>query len=117
MMPKRLPNGSRTAATLMPSPTSVTGFDRRRAERDQAREGGVDVGHAPQRLRPCGAGLALGQQAEFEAADREADIERLVEIRRLAEHLGVPALGGIEVGDGIDRSAQAEDHGMSFDAY
>src|SRR6267378_4309011 len=47
-----------------------------------------------------GGGVAVGVEAELEAADLESDVERLVEIRFLAEHLGPPRLRRSEVGRG-----------------
>jgi hypothetical protein len=45
----------------------------------QTRDFGIDVRRAPVGGGAGGAGLAVGNQAQLEAADREADVERLLE--------------------------------------
>ena len=52
------------------------------AQRDQAVDFLLDAVHAPVGDAALGAGLAVRQQAQLEAADSETDIKRLVEIRR-----------------------------------
>ena len=51
------------------------------------------------------AWLAAGDQAELEAADREAHVERLLEVRIALEHTAIPLLALSKVGRGIDRGS------------
>jgi len=54
---------------------------RDRPEFRQLRRGARRVLDAPVRFAPAGAGPAVRNQPEFKPADREADVERFVEIR------------------------------------
>lgn len=56
------------------------------------------------------AGLAVGYEAELEAADSKADIERLIEVGFEFEDLRVPRLRARELGCRVDGGAQTEDH-------
>ena len=69
----------------------------------------VGVVDAPVRNR-SERNVAVGEQAEFVAADVEAHVERLIEVRLLAEHTRVPGLGGRKVWRRIDDGPQAEKH-------
>ena len=69
------------------------------------------VGNAPVHLHPGGAGLAIRDQPQLEPADREADVEGLVEVRVPAEHLTIPLLASGEVWGGIDGGPQSLNHG------
>ena len=111
MIANVLPNGSATEATLMPSPTSCSASRDGGARRLQSREFGGRIRHAPVGDGTARTGRAIRDEAQFEAADREADVERLIEVGRHAQHVGVPRLAAGEVGDGIDHGAQAENHG------
>jgi hypothetical protein len=66
------------------------GIAQRRAEAREPLDGLADVRDAPVRERAVGTGLAVGQEPELEAADLEADVERLVEVRRLAAYQALP---------------------------
>ena len=49
------------------------------------------------------AGVPAGpDRARLEAADVEADVERLIEVGRLLKSRGVPRLGAVDVPDVID---------------
>ena len=71
--------------------------------------------HVGVRDTPVGAGacgdVAVGIEREFVAADIEADVERLIEVRLYPQQLGVPELECIEVRGGVDDCAQSQEHG------
>src|SRR4051812_43914995 len=77
------------------------------AEFEQARERWLDVLDAPVGSLRRAFGLTVRRQTELEAADVEADVERLVEIRREPQDLHVPELGRLDVGRVVDRGAQS----------
>ena len=75
----------------------------------QARQAGKlrrRVRDASVRLHAGGARLAVGDQPQLEAADREPDVKRLVEIRVAPEYLTIPLLALGKVRRGIDGSPQ-----------
>src|SRR5882672_567398 len=86
------------------------GLDAGGPELQQAIEHLARVRHAPECLYAMSSGLPVRQEAEFEPADREADVERLVEIRLHAKYFAVPRLRARESGRVIDRRAQTENH-------
>src|SRR5713226_8587477 len=65
----------------------------------------------PEHLHPGEARLAIGNQPQLEAAGREADVERLVEVWVAPEHLAIPVFASGEVRCGIDGSPQPLNHG------
>src|SRR5258705_12286903 len=71
-----------------------------RAELDQSIENLARIGDAPVGAYAVRARLRIRQQAELEASDGKADIERLVEIRLDAHRLDVPHLPPVELRPG-----------------
>jgi hypothetical protein len=111
MMPKTLPDGSRTEATRILSPTSWTP-PRSPASSSSGERGGV---HAPvgDHAGAGAGGVAFVRlQPELEAADVEPDVERLVEVRLFPQHLAVPSLCPLDVVNLVDNSPQALKHAL-----
>src|SRR5262249_5953866 len=77
------------------------------------------IGDAPIQVDALLAWLAVGDQSELEAPDRVSDVERLIEVRLLAEKPGIPGLAPLEVRNGVDGGAQASNHGglLKFDRF
>ena len=61
----------------------------------------------PQYVERAVGRVGVGQQPELVAADLEAHVERLVEVRPEAEQVGPPLLRRLEVGDGVDDGAES----------
>jgi len=102
MIPKTLPKGSNVGhrGVLAAAELAETG------------EGRVGVLDPPVDADTARAGRSLGGigiEPQLEAADVEADVERLVEVRVDAEDGAVPLLRLVEVGHPVERGAQAED--------
>jgi hypothetical protein len=55
-------------------------------------------------------------EAQFEAADVEADVVGAVVVGRDAEQRGVPGLGALEIVDEVDGGAQTEKRGWLHEA-
>ena len=92
MIANVLPNGSLHGRDLDAFADIVRRFAHGGARRLQLRERGGRIGHAPVRDGPVRTGRAVRDQAQFETADVEADVERLVEVGRDTQHAGVPRL-------------------------
>jgi hypothetical protein len=60
---------------------------------------------------PRGRARGIGVETQLVAADLEAHVEGLIEVRSHAEGLLVPDLGLVEGFDVVDDSAQAEGEG------
>ena len=77
-------------------------------------EGCLDAGDAPVGGAAARSGLSfteVGMQPEFEPADLEPDVERLIEVRRLPEGARIPVLGDCKIWHLEDDGAEAEGGG------
>ncbi|MCK7508591.1 MAG: hypothetical protein MZV70_34050 [Desulfobacterales bacterium] len=59
------------------------GLQRYRPAGEQSLQRCIGIGDAPQRLRPVGTRCPIGHQPQFESPHFEADVKRLVEVRRV----------------------------------
>ena len=82
-----------------------------RAEFQQSIQGSLRIRDSPVHLHASGTGrtCSVRVQAEFEATDIEADIERLIEVRLNAEHGSVPRLGLVDVWRVINRCSESQE--------
>src|SRR5687767_684658 len=98
---------------LDPVPDVVRRLLERGSDSYELRDRLIDGVDAPVRDGAAGprrCPLGTGVQPELIPADVEADVEGLVEVRRLLKHRRVPRLGAIEVPDVIDDGRESFDH-------
>ena len=98
-----LPSASFTVAVRLPPPTSVTSWWVCAPGGEELAQSLLDVLNGPVSEGPCQAPLvAVGVQADFLAADREADVVGFVHVRLCAQKLAVQRFRLRQVSDGID---------------
>src|SRR5215203_815261 len=92
-----------------------------RSQAEEPGEGCIRVGHSPVGLDAPGPwlrALAGRVQSQLEAADAEADVERLVEVGCGLEHGAVPGFRLLQIVDVVDRGTQSKKrlvvHGLTL---
>ena len=109
MIPTTWPAGVVNVPRRMPSPTSWTSA-RTSAPSSCSRREAASASATPQYVVAPSSHGRVGDEAELVAADLEADVEGLVEVGAVAQELGEPRLGGVEVRGGVGDRAQSEEH-------
>src|SRR6476619_2484885 len=108
MNPTTAPEGVRTVAVTMSSPTFDSATCSVAPDAIAAATAACTSGTPPVDERAVGR-ISRGKEAELIAADLVPDIERLVEIRPGPDQRRPPRFGGFEIGSGIDDRAETEE--------